>query len=157
MVSTLDVSYDDFILNTYLISTDDVSGALGLIWIVLLDEDNTPLIGIYWSDNRHEGTGMDSYAVKDPIGNDQWSNSSYLGLYADGIVKGGSGLNIVNGKVTLKKSSGQLSLHYNDGPALTTYTFATKKIATKLKIYILKYKDFAARDMKIDFIRLIKK
>jgi len=154
--SKLDVSYDDFIFSTYLISTDNIADAFGLIWIVLVDDDNTPILGVYWSDNYHDGIGMNSYRVKDPLGNNAFSRS-YLGIYADGIIKEGSELASINGKVSLKKSSGQLSLHYNDGPALTTYTFATKKIATKLKIYILKYKDFPARNIKIDFIRLIKK
>ena len=57
--SKLDVSYDDFIFSTYLISTDNIADAFGLIWIVLVDDDNTPILGVYWSDNYHVSSDDD--------------------------------------------------------------------------------------------------
>jgi hypothetical protein len=159
----LDISRDDFMMKAYLSSQDNLQGALGLIWIVLLDAENTPLLGIYWSDNKHEGIGMDSYFVHDPVGNDEYGHNSWLGLYTNDGIKGVgdiSGLfRTINGKVTLRKSAGQLSLYFDKDEGKPLFTSTTGKgggVASKVKVYILKYGEHANRDMKVDYLKILK-
>ncbi|HBZ01049.1 MAG TPA: hypothetical protein DEO84_06990 [candidate division Zixibacteria bacterium] len=139
-VKTLDqpinINADDFALSAYIIANDGDMNKRGEIHITIADADNVPIVGIYW---YHYYSNL---------------NNSYLGLYSEGEIVGMHGAQTIFGKVTLKKSLGQLSLHFNDGPQLVTTTINTTRIATKVRLEILKYDNRTARDMQIDWIRV---
>lgn len=159
--ATIDVNLDDFTLSAYLVAKENQSGALGCIRIELVDEDNVPVIGFYWSDNCFEPGTTFSRPVRNPLGVENTSSGN-LGMYAGGYVKNAtSNLDMISGKVTLKKSFGQFTLHYNDGPALLSYPMTSQKVISKVKIYVQmfhsQYRNASAREMSIDFIKVMKK
>ncbi|MDZ7291423.1 MAG: hypothetical protein ONB44_07730 [candidate division KSB1 bacterium] len=138
---TIDVNNEDFGIDVFMVANCNSVGKWGLIWVGLTDALNSDILSAYWFTQPGWLGDSRNLVLKTPDGNDHGSN--YLGS--------------VGGKITLKKQSGILSLHYNDGDALVSKTITTTRIAAKLFVRIWTYgAEPTCESMKIDWIQVKK-
>jgi hypothetical protein len=148
--SSLDINSTDFTFSAYLISRGGTDKD-GHIIVELIDDDNVPILGLAWC--------MDYWNdCQSGPGQERAGGTGTICAYADGkwFYCGGYGnpFPTISGKLTIKKSNGQITLHYNDGPALGSFTLTTPKIITKVGVKMAKYGGLTARDMGIDYIKV---
>ncbi|MFI5251047.1 MAG: carboxypeptidase-like regulatory domain-containing protein [Bacteroidota bacterium] len=134
----IDLRYEDFTLNAYLISTDALlkgMSAGGNILVYIADDNNFPIAGLEW----RKVCGVTNCTFN-------------LQMFTQGAVQNAGIFNTISGKVTLKKVANVYSLHYNDGLTLTSAALITDRVPTKVLLEILIGPNENSRAMSVDYI-----
>ncbi len=151
----INLDKENFRIDVFMTSLDDANDAYGVIEVSLLSTDNLPLVTVAWCDGGGSalGTCPCQKALEGKLYT--WQGGGVIGFkIMDNWFYDRGSFNTVNGILSIKKSSGQFTAHFNKGKPLAAISMVTSEKASKVKVRVLRHSSSIAREMKIDYIKI---